>query len=78
MQGDPLSPLLFVLAADLLQSILNKAMAHNLIMKPIPCTCPDFHIIQYADDTLVILKAEVYLTSCVLKHCYTLLLNQRV
>jgi retron-type reverse transcriptase len=58
-QGDPLSPLLFVLAADLLQSILNKAMFQNLIERPIPCrACPDFPIIQYADDTLVITKAD--------------------
>jgi retron-type reverse transcriptase len=57
-QGDPLSPLLFVLAADLLQSVLNKAMEQNLIVKPIPCACEDYPVIQYADDTLIILKAD--------------------
>uniref|UniRef100_A0A453B566 Reverse transcriptase domain-containing protein n=1 Tax=Aegilops tauschii subsp. strangulata TaxID=200361 RepID=A0A453B566_AEGTS len=34
-QGDPLSPPLFVLAADLLQSILNKAMSRNLVTPPL-------------------------------------------
>jgi hypothetical protein len=35
-QGDPLSPLLFVLAADLLQSIINKAKDQGLLRLPIP------------------------------------------
>jgi hypothetical protein len=34
-QGDPLSPLLFVLAADLLQSIINKARMNGLLNLPI-------------------------------------------
>jgi hypothetical protein len=58
-QGDPLSPLLFVLAADLLQVVLNKAMSQGIIRAPINgMACPDFHVIQYADDTLVVLKAN--------------------
>lgn len=57
-QGDPLSPLLFVLVADLLQSIVNKAKDLNLLKLPIPLRCfTDFLIIQYADDTLIILEA---------------------
>jgi hypothetical protein len=57
-QGDPLSPLLFVLAVDLLQSILNKAMMQGLIEAPLNCpSCPDFPVIQYADDTLIVFES---------------------
>jgi hypothetical protein len=41
-KGDPLSPLLFVLIADLLQSIVNKARSLGLINVPIP--------VLYTDD----------------------------
>jgi hypothetical protein len=56
-QGDPLSPLLFVLAADLLQSIINDAMHRGLLSMPLPRCGPDFPIVQYADDTLLIMEA---------------------
>jgi retron-type reverse transcriptase len=36
IQGDPLSPLLFVLAANLLQCIINKAHDQGLFQLPIP------------------------------------------
>jgi len=56
-QGDPLSPLLFVLAADFLQTILNKARSQGLINLPIPLQYSlDFPILQYADDTLIIME----------------------
>lgn len=57
-QGDPLSPLLFGLVADLLQSIVNEAHRHNLLSSPIPHSSGLFPTIQYADDTLVIMKAD--------------------
>jgi hypothetical protein len=58
--GDPLSPLLFVLAADFLQTIVNDAMSQGHLTRPLPLnSTPNFPIIQYVDDTLVILPAEV-------------------
>jgi hypothetical protein len=57
-QGDPLSPLLFVLAADLLQSIVNKASDGGILRLPLSNACgTDFPIIQYADDTILIMEA---------------------
>jgi hypothetical protein len=57
-QGDPLSPLLFVLAADFFQSIINKAKDINLLKLPMPLRCSaDFPVIQYADDTLIVMEA---------------------
>ena len=58
-QGDPLSPLLFVLATDLLQCIINKGYRNSLFELPIPSYELDqYPIIQYADDTLLVIKAS--------------------
>lgn len=43
-QEDPLSPLLFVLAADLLQSVVNDMCSKGLISLPIPTQSQDFPI----------------------------------
>jgi hypothetical protein len=58
-QGDPLSPLLFVLAADLLQCVINKANQQALFQLPISSRDEvGFPIIQYADDTILLLMAS--------------------
>ena len=44
-QGDPLSPLLFVLAADLLQSIVNDMLGRGRLQLPFPSHDPDFPIV---------------------------------
>lgn len=58
-QGDPLSPLIFVMAADFLQSLLNKGKEMGLLNLPIPIQSnPDFPVVQYADDTLVFMEGD--------------------
>ena len=57
-QWDPLSPLLFVLAADLLQTVINNAKDQGRLKLPIITGASnDFPVIQYAHDTLVIMEA---------------------
>ena len=54
-QGDPLSPLLFAIAADLLQSVINDAYLQGILITPFPQNSGTaFPIIQYADDTIII------------------------
>lgn len=45
-------------AADFLQTILNKAMVASLIQTLLNSSSnPDFSVIQYVDDTILILPA---------------------
>jgi hypothetical protein len=49
---------LFVLAADLLQSLINKAKNDGILRIPLEVGYTyDFPIVQYADDTLLIMEA---------------------
>ena len=57
-QGDPLSPLLFVLAGELLQYVVNDACRQGFLLIQIPQPFNDFPIIQYVDDTLMLMQAD--------------------
>lgn len=53
-----LSPLLFVIVAELLQIIIHKAASLHLFKPPITHNTDDCPIVQYADDNLLILQAD--------------------
>ena len=56
-KGDPLSPLLFVLTSDLLQSLLNSARLNGQLHLPINLQhTNDFPVLQYVDDTLIFME----------------------
>ena len=54
-QGDPLSPMLFILAIDPLQKILDLAMQHG-ILKPLALTTAKLRTSLYADDAAIFLN----------------------
>jgi hypothetical protein len=58
-QGDPLSPLLFASTADLLQTIINCLCDSGHIEPPVKFEGHDFPIVQYADDTLLFMEAQL-------------------
>jgi hypothetical protein len=63
-QGDPFPPLLFVLAADLLQSIIISSLHQGVFSLPLPLRCGiDFSIVQYVDDTLLFSRNMLSTTS---------------
>jgi hypothetical protein len=57
-QGDPLSPLLFIVVVDVLQQAIKQSALNGLLRHPIleDQPCP---VLQYADDTLIVYK-EMY------------------
>lgn len=58
-QGDPLSPLLFNLAADSLAKMINMAQSSDLITGLVPEYIPKgVAVLQYADDTILCLKDD--------------------
>lgn len=59
-QGDPMSPLLFDLAADALAMILDKANKSGLIKGIIPeLVNRGINILQYADDTIFLIQDDM-------------------
>jgi hypothetical protein len=53
------APLLYIFGSDLLQSVVNDLLRNGLIHRPIDTNDVDFSIIQYADDTLLIMPTDL-------------------
>jgi hypothetical protein len=56
-QGDPLSPIVFLSVSELLQPIVNHLVQEGILHAPLNTPNIDFHIVLYADNTLLILQA---------------------
>ncbi|WVZ84806.1 hypothetical protein U9M48_031793 [Paspalum notatum var. saurae] len=70
-QGDPLSPMLFILVMDVLDSLIHVASSSNLLL-PLAEQCSWPRISLYADDVVIFLKPKLMDLSIVrdLLHCF--------
>jgi len=58
-QGDPMSPILFNIVADMLALLINRAKADGQIRGVIPHLIDDgLSILQYADDTIIFIDHD--------------------
>jgi hypothetical protein len=57
-QGDPLSPYIFIIIADIIQQMFRRAYESGFLGHPIQQGSP-FPALQYADDTLLIIHGSV-------------------
>lgn len=54
-----MSPLLFAIAADLLQSVINNAYTQGTLSAPFPQSSDTpYPVIQYADDTIIVMQGN--------------------
>jgi hypothetical protein len=56
-QGDPISPYLFIIVADVLQRLIQKASTNGDLCHPLNQTIP-CPVLQYANDTLILTKGD--------------------
>lgn len=58
-QGDPLSPYLFIIVADVLSNLLSRSLRnHHFLGLKISRLCPTLSHLLFADDMILFLKAE--------------------
>jgi hypothetical protein len=73
-QGDPMSPILFNIVADMLALFINSAKADGQIRGVIPHLVDDgLSILQYADDTIIFLDHDLEQAKKILSSFYVLL-----
>jgi hypothetical protein len=59
-QGDPLSPILFNVVADMLVVLIKRAKQNGQIQGVVPHLVDDgLSILQYADDTIIFMEDEL-------------------
>jgi hypothetical protein len=56
-QGDPLSPYLYIVVADVLHQMIRRAYSKGILLLPIENGAP-LPMLQYVDDTLLILHGS--------------------